>query len=313
MNSKDIRLAKFKNFMNENFLAGRTLAYIWNHPNNQKRQTQAVYRFLGWQIWKRFTGRSINISLDEDIKVRCYPDSRSASAALYCGLYDHNEMSFLQRFLQDGDSFLDVGANIGVYTLLAAAKSPTGHIYSIEALPRNVARLKENLTLNQFDHVTVYELAISDSQGDVSLDLADGDSTPRIANQDFNRTLQVSTDTLDNLLHDKSEELTLAKMDIEGAELLAFRGAHLLLQKHCPMVWILEINHQIQNFSYTAEDLATLLDSYGYGLYSYSAEHNQVFSISLAEKPGNNLLAIARPCLDVVRQRLAIAAPLPRA
>jgi FkbM family methyltransferase len=297
--------------MNDNFLASMTLAYIWNHPNNQKHQMRSVYRFLGWQAWKRLTHRSININLDKDIKIRCYPDSRSASAALYCGLYDHSEMVFLQRFLRDGDSFLDVGANIGVYTLLAAAKSPTGHIYSIEALPRNVARLKENLALNQFTHVTVYDLAISDSQGEITVDLADGDSTPKIASQALSRSLQVPTDTLDNLLDGKIEQLTLAKMDIEGAELLAFRGANSLLQKHCPMAWILEINHQIQSFSYTAEDLVALLDSYDYGLYRYSAEHNQVFSISLAEKPGNNLLAIARPHLDFVRQRLAIADSLP--
>lgn len=298
--------------MNNNWLASKTLTYIWNHPANQRRQVQAISRFLGWQIRKRITRRSLDINWSGNMKLRCYPDSRSASASLYCGLYDYDEMFFLQRFLQNGDSFLDVGANVGIYTLLAAQQSPAGQIYSIEALPKNVVRLNENLSLNQFNNITVYELAVSSYQGHIPLDLADGDSTPSISvitaktEQSDRHSLQVSTDTLNNLMVGSIERLTLAKMDIEGAELLALKGATLLLQQHRPMVWILEINSQIQNFDYTAEDLVDFLDSHDYGLYKYSADNNQVYPISLGDKTGNNVLAIARPFLGLVHQRLNI-------
>ena len=296
--------------MGNNVFASKTLAYIWTHPENRGRQIQAIGRFTCWQLYKRLVHHSFDIELGDGLRLRCYHDSRSASAALYCGLYDYDEMNFLLRFLQNGDSFLDIGANIGIYTLLAARQTPAGQIYSVEALPKNAVRLKENLSLNQFNNVTVYEVAASSHQGHVTLNLADGDSTPSISvttakTKKLDRpSLQVSTDTLNNLIVDSVEHLTLAKMDIEGAELLALKGATLLLQQHRPMVWILEINSQIQNFDYTAEDLVDFLDSYDYGLYKYSADNNQVSPISLDEQTGNNILAIARPFLNLVHQRI---------
>lgn len=291
--------------MDANLFAQKTLKYIWQHPENHDHQLWSVGRFLGWQVYKRLTHRSLDITLPRtNIKLRCYPDSRSASAALYCGLYDHDEMLFLQRFLKDSDSFLDVGANVGIYTLLAAEKLPNGRVYSIEALPKNAARLKENLALNNFTHVITYDLAVSDAPGYVTLDLADGDSTPSITGNTSQTELKVPTDTLDNLLADSIDSLTLAKMDIEGAELLALKGAIALLQQQRPMVWILEVNSQLHNFNYTAEDLVAFLEDYDYGLYRYSAKENTLFPISLAEHVGNNLLAVAHPWLEQVHQRL---------
>ncbi|PSO76936.1 MAG: hypothetical protein BRC44_14965 [Cyanobacteria bacterium QS_4_48_99] len=58
-------------------------------------------------------------------------------------------MKFLLRYLRDEDSFLDIGANVGVYTLLAASKVRSGWIYSFEALPKNYQRMQENLKLNE--------------------------------------------------------------------------------------------------------------------------------------------------------------------
>jgi FkbM family methyltransferase len=89
-------------------------------------------------------------------------------------------MTFLLRYLRDSDSFLDIGANVGVYSLLAASKIKSGSIYSFEALPKNFTRLKENLELNQLQQVTPLCLAISDSTGNITLNLAEGDSMPFI-------------------------------------------------------------------------------------------------------------------------------------
>jgi len=74
-------------------------------------------------------------------------------------------MNFLLRYLRPKGSFLDVGANIGVYTLLATSKIDSGSIYSFEALPKNYKRLQENIRLNQFEHVKTYEIAVADQAG----------------------------------------------------------------------------------------------------------------------------------------------------
>ncbi|NEP54131.1 MAG: hypothetical protein F6K65_37215, partial [Moorea sp. SIO3C2] len=127
-----------------NIFAYQTLQYIWSHPNNKTQQIKSILKFIGWQIYKRLFKRYIDTQLLPEAKIRCYPDSYSASAALYCGLYDYDDMNFLLRYLRDSDSFIDIGANVGIYTLLAASKIKSGLIYSFEALPKNFYRLKEN-------------------------------------------------------------------------------------------------------------------------------------------------------------------------
>lgn len=297
--------------MKGNKFAFKTINYIWLHPNCKQQKLQSLLKFMGWQIYKRLTHRYIDIQLISDAKIRCYPDSYSAASVLYCGLYDYDEMNFLLRYLHTEDSFLDIGANIGVYTLLAASKIHAGSLHSFEVLPKNYARLQENLRLNQFDQVKTYQIAVSEQPGTVALNLAEGDSMPFITHSETNSTITVPTDTLDNLLQNHSlTNLTLAKMDIEGAELLALKGAVSLLKQQRPYVWILEINDSVRNFGHRKQDVVHFLHSYGYNLYRYSADTNQVSPITLEQQQGNNVLAIADSALDFVRDRLA-EIPLP--
>ncbi|PSO70305.1 MAG: hypothetical protein BRC42_10180 [Cyanobacteria bacterium QS_1_48_34] len=200
-------------------------------------------------------------------------------------------MKFLLRYLRDEDSFLDIGANVGVYTLLAASKVRSGWIYSFEALPKNYQRMQENLKLNE------------NVVGEIDLNLSDGDSTPSIINsKKSHNTTTVSSDTLDNLLKNHPlEKLTLAKIDIEGAELLALKGAISLLEQKHPQVWILEV------LGASGQELVNFLYSYGYSLYQYSADTNKISPISLEQKQGNNVLAIANTAIDFVRVRLVSA------
>jgi FkbM family methyltransferase len=290
-----------------NVFAFKTIKYIWSHPNCQKNRVSSVLKFIAWQLYKRLTKKFIDIELVDKVRIRCYPDSRSGSSVLYCGLYDYHDMNFVLRYLRPDDSFLDIGANIGVYTLLAASIIESGVIYAFEALPKNYARLEENLYINKFQQVKAYSLAISDYTGVTSLSLSEGDSMPFITKVSTNKTLQVNTDTLENLLVNTSKStLTLAKIDIEGAELLALRGATSLLKEKCPKVWIMEINNTVNNFGHSKQEVVDLLKDYGYGVYRYNADINQVYltSIDSQENDGNNFLLIAESELEFVKTRL---------
>ncbi|GAA6621370.1 FkbM family methyltransferase [Scytonema sp. NUACC26] len=290
----------------QNLFAQQTIQYIWSHPNCQQQKFQSLFRFIGWQFYKRLFHKFIDIQIIPQVKIRCYPDSYSAGAVLYCGLYDYDEMNFLLRYLRDEDSFLDVGANVGVYTLLAASKIKSGLIYSFEALPKNYARLRENIQINQFKQVKPHSIAISNSAGSTAFNLAEGDSMPFITSTATNNTITIQTDTLDNLLREEClTSLTLAKIDIEGAEMLAFKGATSLLKQQRPYVWIVEINDTVNHFGYQKQNVVDLLQDYGYGLYSYNAVTNQIDSITLEQKQRDNVLAIANSALDFVRHRLS--------
>ena len=128
---------------------------------------------------------------------------------------------------------------------------------------------------------------------------------PFITDQPSEKTVSVPTDTLDRLLQSQElNNLTLAKIDIEGAELLAFKGAVSLFSKQLPSVWIVEINDAVNNFGYHKQEVIDFLDFYGYNLYSYSADINEIKPISLQQQKGNNILAIANNAVNLVQERL---------
>lgn len=291
--------------MSANLLATKTLNYIWHHPNSQEHKLQSISKFIGWQFYKRVTNKAVDIELVDNVKLRCHPDSYSAASVLYCGLYDYNEMNFLLRYLRPSDSFLDIGANIGVYTILAASKIKQGSIHSFEVLPKNYQRLLENIELNHFSQIKPYQIAISDRPGKVSLNLVDGDSMAFISENSAEKSFSVEANTIDNLLAtENTDSLTLAKIDIEGAELLALKGASKLLKSKRPKVWIMEINSTISNFSHGKDDVVSLLKASEYSLYKYDAKQNCLYSIEIENHYDNNVLAIADSELHFVMQRL---------
>lgn len=295
--------------MKNNLLINKIIRYIWFHPNNRKKQFLSLSKFFGWQLYKRITHHHLDIQLLQNLKLRCYPDSQSASAAIYCGLYDYDEMNFVLRYLREEDSFLDIGANIGIYTLLAASKIKSGCIYSFEALPTNYLRLEENINLNNLTQVKPLSIAIADSVGSVTIsNNTKSDSKAFITTNTTDtaaESLQIPSSTLDNLLHTGNlNHLTLAKMDIEGAEILALKGATSLLQQQRPHVWILELFNGV-NHDYCKQDIVNLLQDYGYGLYHYNADTNQLQSITLESVRTDNVLAIANSALNFVHSRLS--------
>jgi FkbM family methyltransferase len=281
----------------KNAFALDTFRYIWSHPNCKNKQFESVGKFLGWQIYKRAIRRPLDFDIISNVKIRCYSDSRSSSSALYCGLYDFNEMNFLLRYLRPEDTFLDVGANIGIYTLLAASCITQGSIYSFEALPKNCERLRQNLALNKVENVNLHNIAVADREGSMLLNLAEGDSMPFLTDKANDRTISVQSNTLNNLLQDCNQ-------NIEGAELIALRGAIPLLQKHSPPVWILEILDVSDSRPNNQVSLLKFLQEFGYGIYNYDALTNKLTPCALNDKQGKNVLAIAAEKLSSVYERI---------
>jgi FkbM family methyltransferase len=142
----------------------------------------------------------------------------------------------LRANLRAGDTFIDAGANIGIYSVLAARLvGPHGTVIAIEMMPDTADRLERNLTLNNLTNVTVHRAALSDVAGDtVTAFVTPGKygqaSIAAGAEADGKVAIQVSTTTLDALVDD-SPHVRLMKMDLEGVELQSLLGGRRLLAK----------------------------------------------------------------------------------
>jgi FkbM family methyltransferase len=286
------------------------LRMINEHPANQGRRARAFVRMAAWQAYKRTIRRPFSLRVYENSRFRCYPDSTQPGRFLYFGgLPDYEEMLFMQRYLRAGDHVVDCGANAGMYTILAAELvGRAGRVDAFEGAPSTVERLRENVALNGLDQVVVHVAAVSDREGDVEFTTDRGSGTGnrmRTSEDAAEATAVVPAVRLDDAIGEASP--ALVKLDIEGAEPLAFVGAQELLRRRVPPVWLLELQDRYMiRYGWTAERLVELLDGAGYQLATYDPTANELH-------PGGyelvhsrmDLFAVARDKLDYIGSRLA--------
>lgn len=145
--------------------------------------------------------------------------------------------STMRSTLLSGDVFIDAGANIGIYTVLASRLvGPSGRVVSIEMMPDTADRLEAHVRMNQLQNVAVIRHALSDVPGQVvRATVQEGKHGQATIASDsdrygLGREVEVETTTLDAVTAGMSR-VRLIKIDVEGAELMALHGAPLLLQK----------------------------------------------------------------------------------
>lgn len=158
-----------------------------------------------------------------------------------------DELRYLRRKLRPGDVFIDVGANIGLWTLVAASSvGPSGHVFSFEPNPTTFDRLLENIKLNgKASRVEALPKAVSADERVVSFACEQQHNLSAISSpgSDGVHTTKVSTTALDRLLTNDLVASRLAgiKLDTEGHELEVLLGASGLIEKRRPWL-IVEFN-----------------------------------------------------------------------
>jgi len=137
--------------------------------------------------------------------------------------------------------FVDIGANIGKYTIMQAKILKEGKIISIEPESRNFKMLKKNISLNHLNNVIPIKIACSDSKGTSNFWLgAEGEGTAHslIKIKDRSKKISTKTDKLDNILKKlKIDHADLIKVDVEGVEPKVFLGASKILKKRPKIIF----------------------------------------------------------------------------
>lgn len=149
------------------------------------------------------------------------------------GVYEPDTLQFIQSNLDAGSCFLDVGANIGVFTVQIAAAFPEEQVLAIEASPTVGKFLKDNVSLNRLKNVTVVECAVSSgehAQTEFYEPPADHFGMGSIAPQFGVKPIRVEARSIDAILDQSSvRRVSIMKVDVEGYESEVFAGAQRLL------------------------------------------------------------------------------------
>ena len=211
----------------DNFL-GRSLRIILKiiPPNAQVRILQGKLKGKKW-----IAGSSVN--------------------GCWLGSYEYEKQILFEQTIQRGKVVFDLGANVGFYTLLSSLLvGDAGKVIAFEPLPRNYKLLRKHLSINRINNVEVIEAAVSEKAGTICFDEGPHASMGKIADQG---NLEVQIVGLDELFNEgKIPSPDYLKIDIEGAEFLALKGAKKLIAQKHPMIFLAthgkEVHHDCLKF-----------------------------------------------------------------
>jgi FkbM family methyltransferase len=160
----------------------------------------------------------------------------------YLGDYEYEVRRFLVRQIQLGSTVFDVGASIGICTVpLAIRLGQHGRIYAFEALASNYESLLRNIKLNNLANVVPVFAAVADKQGTVNMPDVDSGNCSLASQSD--RYSSVTAITLDEFAaQHRIDSIDLMKIDIEGSETKALRGASRLLSSGAIRHILIEFN-----------------------------------------------------------------------
>jgi len=171
-------------------------------------------------------------------------------ANIYTGLFEYEEMSFVLHFLRPDDLFVDIGANVGEYTLLASGYAGAKSI-SIEPVSFTFEKLKKNIELNALQQsVTVLKVGLSSSPGVLHFSTNKGVMNHVVSERTANSE-SVAVNTLDQVL--EGLKANLIKIDVEGFEAEVLAGAVSTLQSPNLEAIIVELNSFGSSFNSSNE------------------------------------------------------------
>jgi FkbM family methyltransferase len=215
---------------------------VWHDDSNRHVRLRRMFMAGGWQVWKRLIRTPVVVPLFNGFRFRAYPDCHVSSAVLYSRIPNFRCLSFLRKHIEKG-ILLDIGANVGLVSLLLADKIQ--HAILFEPNPVAAARARENLALNHLGF-ELHELALSDQAGAVELENAGGvDSCNRtvVGFTTSVPTISVPRTTLDSFLAERGTlpaPISAVKIDVEGHENYVLRGMLGFLEAHRPRLVMFE-------------------------------------------------------------------------
>ena len=244
----------------------QTLSFITTHPLNSGQRMRAAGRFFAWQVFSRVLGLPVIHPLTSRSKLIIRKGMTGATGNYYCGLHDFSEMGFLLHFLRKDDFFADVGANIGSYTVLAAAHCGASCM-AFEPVPQTFSALQDNVAINHMgDRVTAVNGAAGEASGKIHF-TARLDTVNHVVDEGTDGTIEVSVFPLDDVIGDRLP--VLMKIDVEGYEWPVLQGAGKLLRQPALKALVIELNGSGTRYGYQDEDIHALLLNLGFSPYAY--------------------------------------------
>lgn len=244
-----------------------------------------------------FKGVEKRINFKKDIILELHIDDWIQENLFFLGSYEETELCFIEKSLNKGDVFLDIGANIGLFTLVASKLvGEKGKVIAFEPFTKNFQSLSKNVSLNRSENIQLENNAVSETNKEIEVFYNDQlsnlgmVSSYMIGNNQSEKINAVSVDTY--LKNNPVKTISFIKIDVEGGEYPVLLGMKETLSKYNPRL-LVEINEEIlAHTPYRESDIIDYLTNLGYNKYYLDGNGNLITTSSGIES--NNYVFIKK-------------------
>lgn len=275
----------------------------WDRVYSAETPT-SVRQWLRAEHYRRLTDAFV-IPWMRGLRAKIYPETEISRALYLSGRYEPNEMTVMNCLIDEGDVVVDVGANLGLYTLIAASKvGPSGRVLAFEPSARENRRLCENVLLNRLPNCTVRAQALGARKEEATLLVGEsfhsGHSTLGSGFAYDTKLFakeRVEVTTFDAAADESGlDRIAFIKIDVEGGEGTVLEGATQSLRRFRPLLLLEVSGAHLQTFGWVKGDLARTLEQQGYEAFRIVGSHPSGIEEGSIGRDGNYL------CVPVERR-----------
>lgn len=267
----------------------KTFSLIVRHPLNRGHRARSLLRYFQWQIGSRLVPGPVAVPFVDDTRLLVLPGMVGATGNVYSGLDEFEDMSLVLHALRAGDQFVDIGANIGSYTVLAAGGCGA-RVIAIEPLPATFKALLDNIHLNGLtERVSALNIGLGAEDGRLSFS-TDLDTINHVitdAEAKTSNVVAVPVRTLDGVLG--NAPATLIKIDVEGFETQVITGSCKTLRNPELLAVLMELNGSGSRYGVDDTKLHARMIELGFTTCRYEPKSRTLSIVSKENSTGNTL------------------------
>jgi FkbM family methyltransferase len=209
-------------------------------------------------------------SREYEIKMLCLEgDYRLAPIEILNFLeYEPNETNMMLNLIPKGANIYDIGANAGWFSILFAKRDLSSSVFAFEPIPRTYELLKTNIALNKSENIQMFNYGLSDKTQDLDFYyFQEGSGNASAINVSENKSaerINCHVKSLDSCMKDISDSVDFIKCDVEGAELLVFKGALASIERNKPIIFAEMLRKWAAKYDYHPNEIIKLLNKKGY-------------------------------------------------
>jgi FkbM family methyltransferase len=219
-------------------------------------------------------GGILMTSRDRGIKIACSENDYRIAPIETLNFFDYekNESDMMERLISEGDNFFDIGANIGWYSINIASACRDAKIFSFEPIPKTYTQLNRNVQLNLLKNITTYNFGFSDRDDEFPFycysEGSGNASSANLTGRDDVEVVNCKVKTIDDFIVETSQHIDFIKCDVEGAELMVFRGGIKTISRDLPIIFSEILRKWTAKFNYNPNEIFNLFRGVGYDAYT---------------------------------------------